>query len=140
MKMKELGADQIRTMSFVPQKGTPLCNAVTMGNCREINIIAVMRLLFPDKLIPASLDVEGVSGLKARLDAGANVVTSIIPPQSGLMGVSQSTLDISEGHRTVTGIKPILSECGLVTASLGEYVDWMGSQQGRGVEGAVVCK
>lgn len=49
-----------------------------------------MRLLFPDKLIPASLDVDGISGLELRLMAGANVVTSIIPPNEGLAGVAQS--------------------------------------------------
>jgi len=125
-------------MSFVPQKGTPLYNSVTMGNCREINIIAVMRLLFPDKLIPASLDVEGVGGLQERLNAGANVVTSLIPPHSGLLGVSQSTLDISEGYRTVDGIKPVLAASGLVPARLVEYVAWMGGQAGRGNKGAVV--
>ncbi|TWH46806.1 methylornithine synthase PylB [Sporomusa sp. KB1] len=140
VKMQELGAAQIRTMSFVPQRGTPLYNTAIPDNCREINIIAVMRLLFPDKLIPASLDVEGVSGLKARLDAGANVVTSIIPPQSGLMGVSQSTLDISEGYRTVAGVTPILAECGLVSATLAEYVDWMENQLGGHSKGEAVCR
>lgn len=138
-QMKELGAAQLRTMSFVPQAGTPLAKAVTAGNWREINIIAVMRLLFPDRLIPASLDVEGVSGLKARLAAGANVVTSLIPPQSGLLGVSQSTLDIAAGHRTVAGIRPVLSECGLAPATLAEYVAWLDTKRaGRG-RGGVIC-
>lgn len=128
-QMKVLQADQVRTMTFVPQKGTPLSEVTALNNCREVNLIAVMRLLFPNKLIPASLDVEGIHGLKARLNAGANVVTSIIPPQSGLAGVSQSTLDISEGYRTVTGVTPILTECGLRPATKAEYAAWVECQE-----------
>ncbi|BBB91283.1 methylornithine synthase PylB [Methylomusa anaerophila] len=138
-RMRELGAAQVRTMSFVPQAGTPLAETVAAGNRREINIIAVMRLLFPDRLIPASLDVEGVSGLKERLAAGANVVTSLIPPQAGLLGVSQSTLDIADGCRTAAGIRPILQECGLTPAAPAEYAAWLDNTRGcRGRE-AVVC-
>ena len=46
----------------------------------ELLTIAVMRLAMPDRLIPASLDVDGIRGLERRLQAGANVVTSIVPP------------------------------------------------------------
>lgn len=139
-EMKKLGADQVRTMSFVPQKGTPLYAATALNNIYELNVIAVMRLLFPDKLIPASLDVEGVQGLKERLDAGANVVTSIIPPDAGLAGVSQSTLDISEGYRTVKGIMPILKECGLTSATLAEYENWIETRLGYGAKGEAICE
>ncbi len=75
-------------------------------------MIAVMRLLFPDRLIPASLDIDGVAGLQARLNAGANVVTSLIPPRLGLAGVAQSTRDIDDGYRTVAGILPLLEQIG----------------------------
>ena len=59
-----------------------------------------MRLAMPDRLIPASLDVDGIAGLEPRIAAGANVVTSIVPPDIGLAGVSQSELDIDDGLRT----------------------------------------
>lgn len=131
MEMKRLGAEQVRTMSFVPQKGTPLYDTTAINNTLELNIIGVMRLLFPDKLIPASLDVEGILGLQERLNAGANVITSLIPPQFGFAGVSQSTLDISEGYRTVQGITPILKDGGLQIATLAEYVSWMERNQGQ---------
>jgi methylornithine synthase len=108
-------------MSFVPQAGTPLENNPTPPRSRELKIIAVMRLLFPDRLIPASLDVDGIGGLKARLEAGANVVTSIIPPRSGLMGVSNSTLEVDEGYRSVESVSAKLSEMGLEAASLADY-------------------
>ncbi len=129
--MDQLSADQVRAMSFVPQKGTPLENREVLPHLRELLIIAVMRLIFPGKLIPASLDVEGLSGLKKRLNAGANVITSIIPRDGGLQGVSQSTLDIAEGGRTVAGITPVLEECGLRPAPLQSYRDWLEEAKSR---------
>ena len=130
MEMKSLGAEQVRTMTFVPQQGTPLYGVGAAGDALELNTIAVMRILFPDRLIPASLDVQGILGLKERLNAGANVVTSLIPPERGLVGVSQSTLDIAEGYRTVRGVMPALQDCGLIPATLAEYVKWIKAKQG----------
>lgn len=123
--MKELGADQLRVMSFIPQKDTPMENNSSVPRSRELLIISIMRLVFPDRLIPASLDVDGLDGLSMRLNAGANVVTSIIPPQSGLAGVSNHTLDIEEGNRTVSKITPILELNGLSIASRKEYAEWV---------------
>ena len=91
----------------------------------ELKMIALLRLIFKDRLIPASLDVEGVSGLKSRLQAGANVVTSLIPPSSELKGVAQSSLDIDDGKRTVQGILPVILDLGLRLASLGSYREWI---------------
>jgi methylornithine synthase len=79
----------------------------------------------PDRLIPASLDVDGLAGLKLRLDAGANVVTSIIPPHKGFQGVSQSTLDVDEGGRSIDAILPVLSACGLQPAPVESYINWV---------------
>ena len=79
--MTDLDAHQVRVMTFVPQEGTPMAEVPPSDNLKERIIIAVMRILFPDRLIPASLDVDGLDGLKARLDAGANVITSIVPPK-----------------------------------------------------------
>ena len=128
-EMKKLNAEQVRTMSFVPQKGTPLFSEKVTDDLLELNIIAVMRLLFPDRLIPASLDVEGIVGLEERLNAGANVVTSIIPPRGGLVGVSQSTLNIDDGSRTVKGVTPVLEKCGLIPATTEEYINWVEKRQ-----------
>jgi len=131
LAMGELAADQVRAMTFVPQAATPLATRPRMNSDYELNLIAVMRLLFPYCCIPASLDVEGIEGLTARLNAGANVVTSIIPPASGLQGVSQSTLDIAEGFRTVPGVQPILVSCGLQMATQDEYAVWLERLQTR---------
>ena len=91
----------------------------------ERNIIAVLRLLYPQVLIPASLDVEGINGLKGRILAGANVVTSIIPPCSGLAGVAQMDKDVDEGGRTVEEVSRILKDLGLSPATRLEYQEYL---------------
>ncbi|KJR45378.1 Proline 2-methylase for pyrrolysine biosynthesis [Desulfosporosinus sp. I2] len=129
--MRDLGADQVRVMSFVPQKGTPMHQFASVSPHRELLIIAIMRLVFPDRLIPASLDVDGLKGLADRLNAGANVVTSVIPPHSGLAGVSNHSLDIEDGNRTISRITPVLAQHGLVAASKDEYAEWVLNRKSR---------
>jgi methylornithine synthase len=124
--MREIDAQQVRVMSFNPQAGTPMSVNPMPDRLQEFLTIAVMRLLFPEKLIPASLDIEGIKDLKKRLDAGANVITSLIPPFSGLSGVSQIDLDIQEGHRTVEGVMQAIDESGLEIAPTSEYLRWIG--------------
>jgi methylornithine synthase len=123
--MRELETDQVRVMSFVPQKGTPLSESPPADPGEELKTIAIMRLLFPDRLIPASLDVAGLGGLKERLNAGANVITSLVPPGEGLAGVAQSSLDIDDARRTVDSVEPILMACGLAKATKAEYRRWV---------------
>lgn len=123
--MDFLQADQVRAMNFIPQKGTPMEHVVSDDPYREMVYTAVMRVVFPDRLIPASLDVAGLAGLKKRLLAGANVVTSLVPPGSGLAGVARSHLDIAENRRSVPAVLPVLKECGLRPASHDEYRDWI---------------
>jgi len=123
--MKDFSVDQARVMTFVPQAGTPMAKTIPQDSLKELIIIAVMRLVLPDRLIPASLDVGGLDGLKTRLDAGANVVTSIVPPQKGLAGVANHSLDIEDSRRTLKHILPILKTCGLEPALREEYQDWV---------------
>ena len=123
--MRAQGVQQVRVMGFVPQAGTPLAGREMPSLLAELVTLATMRLTMPDRLIPASLDIDGLRGLEARLRAGANVVTSIIPPESGLAGVSQSKLDIDEGFRTVAGVERHLAPLGLETATIGEYMSWL---------------
>ena len=129
--MDRIGAQQVRVMSFVPQQGTPMDAWTTPDRGEELKVIAVMRLLFPDRLIPASLDIDGVVGLQARLNAGANVVTSLIPPRLGLAGVAQGTRDIDDGCRTVAGILPLLEQLGLEPAPPGRYNAWVDAWKRR---------
>jgi methylornithine synthase len=129
--MAHLRVQQARVMSFVPQKGTPMSRRPGPSRERELLIIALLRILMPHRLIPASLDVDGIGGLQARLDAGANVITSLIPPQSGYAGVAQSTRDIDEGYRTVGGVIPILAQMGMRAASLESYRTWIRDEKER---------
>ncbi len=124
--MRDLGADQVRAMNFVPREGTPMENYPPPDPLTELLIIAVLRLVFPGRLIPATLDVEGLAGLERRLEAGANVVTSIVPPRQGLAGVAQSFLDIDDARRTVDSVQPVLEKCGLRLATVEEYQKFYG--------------
>ncbi|MBW2297886.1 MAG: methylornithine synthase PylB [Deltaproteobacteria bacterium] len=127
--MRCLEADQIRIMNFVPQSGTPMADWSAADPFRELVVTAVMRLVFPDRLIPASLDVDGLAGLRKRLDAGANVITSLVPPGQGLAGVAQSSLDIEDGNRTAGSVMRILGERGLCAASVEAYLAWINNRR-----------
>jgi methylornithine synthase len=123
--MRLLEISQMRAMTFVPQAGTPMQAWKRPDPLREMLIIAVLRLAFPDRLIPASLDVDGLTGLQSRLEAGANVVTSLVPPGFGLAGVAQKSLDIADARRTTAGILPELEKLGLQPASIEDYLTWL---------------
>ena len=129
--MKAMEAHQVRVMNFVSQKGTPMAHFSSPHPERENRIIAILRLLLPHRLIPASLDVYGIDGLKGKLRAGANVVTSLILPSSELRGVAQSTLGICEGLRSAKAVLPVLTELGLRKASLEEYISWVKHEKER---------
>lgn len=129
--MQSMGTSQVRTMTFVPQKGTPMSDIIQSDESDELLNIAVMRLMFPDELIPASLDVDGLDGLRSRLMAGANVITSIIPPYEGYAGVAQAEHDINDGNRTVDGVRGTIKECGLVIADAQTYKNWVSGRKQR---------
>lgn len=132
--MGELGVRQVRAMGFVPQHNTPMAGRDHALFLEELVTIAVMRLMYPDRLIPASLDVEGIKGLRSRLEAGANVVTSIIPPSRGLAGVAQHELDIDGGGRTVSQIEEVFDDIGVRLAAPVEYAslidEWRSADRG----------
>jgi methylornithine synthase len=125
IEMGRSGASQMRAMTFVPQPGTPMAAELPPDRRLEPLLIAAMRLAHPRVLIPASLDVEGLDGLAPRLNAGANVVTSIVPPGMGLAGVAHPTLDIESARRTPDRIDAVLSDCRLKTASAEQYRAWL---------------
>jgi methylornithine synthase len=112
-------------MTFIPQKGTPFENIKRTGFDNELMVTAILRLLYSDRLIPASLDVDGLGGLADRLNAGANVVTSLIPPGSGFAGVASAENGIENGERAVSGIEKTLKKCGLIAAKNDEYKEWL---------------
>jgi methylornithine synthase len=127
-------ADRTRSvlaMRLVPQEQTPLADVPAPAAWQEVLTIAVMRLLMPDRLIPASLDVEGIEGLTSRLEAGANVVTSLVPPQSGLCGVANAEYEVDDGLRTVAEVRPRLAELGLRQGTRVEYEAWLDAARAR---------
>ena len=129
--MRNFNAGQVRVMTFVPQSGTPMADHRVLNELQELVTIAVLRLTMPDKLIPASLDVDGLGGLQKRLDAGANVVTSLVAPGKGLSGVAHQKMDIEQARRTPQAVMPVLADCGLRTATLREYLAWVETQRSR---------
>jgi methylornithine synthase len=133
--MRRLDPDQARVMTFVPQPGTPMADVPAPDSLRELLFIAVLRLAFPDRLIPASLDVEGLNGLEPRLNAGANVVTSLVAPGSGLTGVAGMTRDIENSRRMPSAVRPVLDRCGLFPADRADYRAWM-KRRWRALNGA----
>ncbi len=132
-EMSSLGCGQVRAMTFVPQVGTPMQDFTPYDSTEELKAIAIMRLLNQDKLIPCSLDVEGIAGLKTRINAGANVVTSIVPPSKHLAGVAQHELDIENGNRSVEHVFEMLEEMGHHHASSAEYRSFLNSHRPKRV-------
>ena len=123
VQMGAQGCEQMRVMTFVPQTGTPMYSSSRKDRINELRTMAVMRLAYPDRLIPASLDVEGISGLMPRMNAGANVVTSIVPPHTDLAGVAQKELDINNGMRSLHHVADILEREGYSIGSGNEYTN-----------------
>ncbi|SDF92966.1 pyrrolysine biosynthesis protein PylB [Methanolobus vulcani] len=113
--------DMVRVMTFVPQEGTPLELVSQESSLSELKIISVLRLMFPDKLIPASLDLEGIDGMVHRLNAGANVVTSIISADSSLEGVVNYDRELEERDRDSKSVIKRLRSMGMEPASQDEF-------------------
>ncbi|MCC2508420.1 methylornithine synthase PylB [Methanimicrococcus blatticola] len=117
--MQKADPDQVRVMTFEPQPGTPLAGTTQASDLMELKVISVLRFVFPDRLIPASLDVAGIPGMVDRLNAGANVVTSIISADSKLEGVVNFDRDVSlnERKRDAKSVIEKLNEMGLARGS-----------------------
>jgi len=130
-KMEKIDASQVRAMTFRPQIGTPMADVQAPVSLDELRTIATFRLCFPDRLIPASLDVDGIQGLRDRLNAGANVVTSLIPPKHNLAGVSSARSGIEDGQRSVSAVIPLIEQLGLRIAPVETYQRWLQKENRR---------
>ena len=123
---------QVRAMSYVPHACTlPASEPEAAGGQRahELRAIAAMRRLMPDRLVPASLDVDGLEGLRMRLQAGANVVTSIVPSGCGFAGVATRELDIDNERRSVAAVRRVLTDMGMEMATAADYARWVESRR-----------
>ena len=127
LRMAEEPLRQVRAMGYVPHAVTlqlPERWTPEQRLERECRIITLMRLLMPELLIPATLDVDGLAGLKARLEAGANVVTSIVPSDSSFRGVASDT-DIDSQKRSVSGVLETIQAMGLEAGTVESYRHWL---------------
>lgn len=118
--------DMVRVMTFLPQEGTPLEGFRDKSNLSELKIISVLRLMFPKRLIPASLDLEGIDGMVHRLNAGANIVTSILPPDSQLEGVANYDRNLKERDRDIKSVIQRLETMGMEPARQAEFESVLG--------------
>ena len=119
--MKSNDPDMVRVMTFLPQAGTPLSDFNDKSNLSELKILAILRLMFPVCLIPASLDLEGIDGMVPRLNAGANIVTSILPSNSQLEGVANYDRGLEERDRDIKSVIKKLESIGMRPARQTEF-------------------
>ncbi|MCQ1537330.1 methylornithine synthase PylB [Methanosarcina sp. KYL-1] len=119
--MEANNPDMVRVMTFLPQEGTPLEGYQEKSKLSELKIIAVLRLMFPKCLIPASLDLEGIDGMVHRLNAGANIVTSILPPDSQLEGVANYDRGLEERDRDIKSVIKRLEIMGMEPAPQADF-------------------
>ena len=132
LAMRAEPLSQVRAMSYVPHACTlPVSEPEAAGGQRahELRAIAAMRRLMPDRLIPASLDVDGLEGLRMRLQAGANVVTSIVPSGCGFAGVATRELDIDNERRSVAAVRRVLDDMGMEMATAADYARWVAARR-----------
>lgn len=129
---------QCRVMGYVPHEDVTPDSTPSLFH-DELKLIASLRHAAPDKLIPASLDVDGLDGLADRLNAGANVVTSIVPSGCGLAGVASGTRDIENNRRSVGAVRETLERLGLKMASANEYQSFVRARADCQRQGATPC-
>ena len=78
-----VGAHMISASPFIPAAGTPLFGMTEGDMDLTLNLMAVMRLLYPTALIPtvSALESRTDGGQKRGLNAGANVITVNFTPE-----------------------------------------------------------
>ena len=129
--MRRLPASQARAMTYVPSPGGLAPDPLAASPNQELLAIALLRLSLPDALIPASLDVEGLKGLAPRVEAVANVVTSLVQAGTGLAGVASVDLDIDNLGRGAAKATEALRSIGHFAASRDDYLGWLGAEKSR---------
>jgi len=107
--MRLLKVSQMRAMTFVPQKGTPMQSWKNPDPLREMLVIAVLRLAFPGGLIPATLDVAGLAGLHSRLEA-LSVYFTETPQNTGSTTLKNKDLELTKAFHAVLGYNQGLFE------------------------------
>ncbi|KXB05640.1 hypothetical protein AKJ49_00400 [candidate division MSBL1 archaeon SCGC-AAA382A03] len=127
LAMKNEPLAQVRCMPFVTHEGIPLQKQELAGDYALIT--ALLRITNPRKLVPASLDIEGLKGIKGPIEAGANVITSIIPSNFNLAGVAQSEYGIENEERSPKNVRSFLRKRNLEHATTEELFNFCGSTE-----------
>lgn len=80
--LQELQPDMIGIGPFIPAKGTPFENEPQGSLNMTLNLISILRIMFPYALIPATTSLQSVDpdGLILGLKAGANVIMPNLTP------------------------------------------------------------
>ena len=132
-EMKKQKLDQVRVMTFEPQKGTVFEYKKRKSDLLELKTISLLRILFPDILIPASLDIDGINGIKKRILAGANVVTSIIQKNNFLEGVVNfdRDIDFQKRERDVSSVVNSIMDIGMIPASEEDFENYINRRKNK---------
>ncbi len=80
--LQELEPDMIGIGPFLPHHSTPFCNCEKGSLSRCLNLIAILRLMFPYALIPSTTALATIhpQGREMGLLAGANVIMPNLSP------------------------------------------------------------
>lgn len=80
--MQELGPHMIGVGPFIPHKDTPFCDQPAGSLADTLHYIAILRLLFPHALIPATTAVGTIDphGWEKGMLAGCNVIMPNLSP------------------------------------------------------------
>ena len=84
--LEELQPAMIGIGPFIPAKGTPFGNEPQGSMEMTLNLISILRIMFPYALIPATTALGSIhpDGIKLGLKAGANVIMpDLTPPELG---------------------------------------------------------
>lgn len=80
--LKELNPHMVGIGPFIPQKNTPLKDEIGGDSYRTITLLAVIRLLLPEVLLPATTALGTIDseGREKAFRAGANVIMPNLSP------------------------------------------------------------
>lgn len=113
----EFHPDMVGIGPFIPADGTPLANRPAGSIDLTLRLLAILRLLLPDVLLPATtaLGTLHPSGRERAIAAGANVIMPNLSPQDtrALYSIYNNKLStLSEAAETVADIRARLLAIG----------------------------
>lgn len=109
--LQELKPDMIGIGPFIPHHNTPFANCPAGSVELTVRLVAILRLMFPTALIPATTALGTLvpDGRERGLMAGANVVMPNLSPQEARARYNLYDNKLSVGAESAEGLK-ILEE------------------------------